>query len=143
MCNRTRARILKIDKDVLEAEVIAGKSIGERILIPRIPLDSKDDNASRGRRKWVPVPFTRRQFPVRPAFAMTISIDLLTRECFPCQKHLSYYLLSGPSLRLHGNESESHSTGISISNHSLIIGERLYERLFVVIASRRAPMPAR
>ena len=93
MCNGTRARITRIVENVLEAEIIAGKSRGTSILIPRIPLDSKDDEASKGRRKTVPCQFTRRQYPIRPAFAMTINksqgqslryvgIDIQTRECF-------------------------------------------------------------
>lgn len=93
MCNGTRARILKVNKNVLEAEIIAGNHAGKRVFIPRIPLDSKDDEASKNRRKLVPVPFTRLQFPIRPAFAMTINksqgqslryvgIDIEIRECF-------------------------------------------------------------
>ena len=92
-CNGTRVRLTRITPHVLETEVISGKCKGERVLIPRIPLFSKDDEVGRGRRKAVPCQFSRRQFPVRPAFAMTINksqgqslrvvgIDIRTRECF-------------------------------------------------------------
>ena len=92
-CNGTRVRLTRILGHVLEAEVISGKSKGQFILIPRIPLPSKDDENSKGRRKAVPCQFERMQYPVRPAFAMTVNksqgqsmrvvgIDIRSRECF-------------------------------------------------------------
>ena len=92
-CNGTRARLTQIGAKVLEAEVIGGKPAVTKILIPRIPLNSKNDEGGRNRRTRVPCPFTRRQFPVRPAFAMTINksqghslkhvgVDIHTREVF-------------------------------------------------------------
>ena len=92
-CNGTRVKLTRVTQHVLEAEVISGKSKGEKVLIPRIPLFSKDDEVGKGRRKAVPCQFSRTQFPVRPAFAITINksqgqslrvvgIDIRTRECF-------------------------------------------------------------
>lgn len=46
---------------------MGGKYEGQKALLPRIPLQSKDND------ERSPVLFTRRQFPIRPAFAMTIN----------------------------------------------------------------------
>lgn len=92
-CNGTKARITRIGQHVLEAEIVGGKREGLKILIPRIPLQSKDDESSKGRRAIVPCHFTRRQVPIRPAFAMTINklqgqslrhagVDVQVRNCF-------------------------------------------------------------
>ena len=93
MCNETRVRITRIAEHVLKAEIIADKSQGTSILISRIPLNSKDDEVNKNRRKTVPCQFTRRQYSIRSAFDMTINksqgqslryvgIDIQTRECF-------------------------------------------------------------
>ena len=48
---------------VLEATILIGKSVGEHVFIPRIPLISSD----------MPFQFKRLQFPVKPSFAMSIN----------------------------------------------------------------------
>ena len=48
--------------NVIEARALTGSNIGERILIPRIPLSTTEK---------YPFNFTRRQFPIRLAFAIT------------------------------------------------------------------------
>ena len=74
-------------RKVLEGVIMGGKYEGQKALLPRIPLQSKDNN------ERSPVLFTRRQFPIRPAFAMTfnksqgqplkyVGLDLQTRSCF-------------------------------------------------------------
>ena len=50
---------------LIQARVLTGTAAGSEVLIPRIKLNSDTTN--------MPVEFSRRQFPVRPAFAMTIN----------------------------------------------------------------------
>ena len=49
----------------LQATVLTGTNVGEQVIIPRIPLFSNDTR--------LPFKMTRRQFPLRLAFAMTIN----------------------------------------------------------------------
>ncbi|KAL0424493.1 UNVERIFIED_CONTAM: ATP-dependent DNA helicase PIF1 [Sesamum radiatum] len=65
LCNGTRLTVLKMGDKVLEARVITGSHIGEEVLIPRIVLTTTESQTF--------VPFKRRQFPVKLAFAMTIN----------------------------------------------------------------------
>lgn len=46
---------------------MGGTHDGETVLLFRTPLQSKENN------KRIPTPFVRKQYPVRPAFAMTIN----------------------------------------------------------------------
>ena len=65
MCNGTRLQITQVDNHLLEAKVITGTRAGERVFIhcmPISPIDSK-----------LPFKMSRRQFPLKVAFAMTIN----------------------------------------------------------------------
>jgi ATP-dependent DNA helicase PIF1 len=65
LCNGTRLICCSFQKHIIEAEIITGKHAGLRTFIPRITLSPSNTT----------LPFTlkRRQFPVQPAFAMTIN----------------------------------------------------------------------
>lgn len=63
LCNGTRLAVKKLMPNVIEATIISGKSKGEDVLIPRIPMVPTD----------FPFNFKRIQFPVRLAFAITIN----------------------------------------------------------------------
>ena len=63
--NGTRMLIRKIHSRVIEAEIVTGCSIGKVVFIPRINSNPTDTA--------LPFKFRRRQFPLRPAFAMTIN----------------------------------------------------------------------
>ena len=63
LCNGTRLCVKCLKPHVIEATILTGSAKGEDIFIPRIPLQS-DDMAFK---------FTRLQFPVRLAFAMSIN----------------------------------------------------------------------
>jgi ATP-dependent DNA helicase PIF1 len=65
LCNGTRLIIRRLQRNIIDAEIMTGKSAGKRVLIPRINLTPSDTG--------LPFTFTRRQFPLRPAFAMTIN----------------------------------------------------------------------
>ena len=66
LCNGTRliaGRVLS--PRLLEATIACGKNAGKLVLVPRLPLQPPDDA--------FPFRWERRQFPIRPAFAMTVN----------------------------------------------------------------------
>lgn len=66
LCNGTRLIVRRvINGRLLEAEIATGEHCGDIVLIPRIKL-SPDEGA-------FPYEWSRVQFPVRAAFAMTIN----------------------------------------------------------------------
>ncbi|PWA91073.1 hypothetical protein CTI12_AA092750 [Artemisia annua] len=65
LCNGTRMIVKNLWSKLIEAEIITGTRIGEKVYIPRIPLTHKDPN-------W-PFIFKRKQFPVKVCYAMTIN----------------------------------------------------------------------
>ena len=65
LCNGVRMLILDLQLHVLHVELLTGERAGTRCFIPRIKLQPTPSQ--------LPIPFTRTQFPVRLAFAMTIN----------------------------------------------------------------------
>jgi len=65
LCNGTRLIITRMRKFVLEANVISGSNIGEKVFIPKLSLSPSDVK--------IPFKFQRRQFPISVSFAMTIN----------------------------------------------------------------------
>lgn len=67
--NGTRLVCRGFTRRVIDAEIAtgSGQHVGKRIFIPRITLSPSDDGTQ------MPFKLKRRQFPVRPAFAMTIN----------------------------------------------------------------------
>jgi len=65
LCNGTRLIVRRATNHVIEAEIAQGANSGDRVLIPKLDMSSNDPS--------MPVKFTRRQFPVKPCFAMTIN----------------------------------------------------------------------
>ena len=65
LCNGSRLVVRRLPPNVIEAEVLTGQHAGRRVFIPRIETSPANTT----------LPFTlrRRQFPVRPAYAMTIN----------------------------------------------------------------------
>ncbi|KAL3642121.1 hypothetical protein CASFOL_012936 [Castilleja foliolosa] len=65
LCNGTRLIVSQLLPRIIEAQVITGTSIGNRVYIPRIKFvhNSKD----------LPFVFNRRQFPIKICYAMTIN----------------------------------------------------------------------
>ncbi|KAL1448486.1 hypothetical protein WDU94_010897 [Cyamophila willieti] len=63
LCNGTRLTIKKLLPHIIQATILTGKSKGEIVFIPRIPLIPSD----------LPFQFKRLQFPIRLAFSMTIN----------------------------------------------------------------------
>ncbi|CAJ0848859.1 20320_t:CDS:2 [Entrophospora sp. SA101] len=65
LCNGTRLICKQLQTRTIEAEIITGDHKGRHVFIPRITLMSTE-NAG------LPFVLKRKQFPVRPAFALTI-----------------------------------------------------------------------
>ena len=65
LTNGTRLKVLQLRDRVIRAQILTGRHAGQAVLIPRCSITPSDSN--------LPFTFTRRQFPVRPAFAMTIN----------------------------------------------------------------------
>ena len=67
LCNRTRILLTECGRYVLKGNIIDGSFDGSEVVLYKILLQSKDGN------KYISTPFTRKQFPIRPAFAITIN----------------------------------------------------------------------
>ena len=65
LMNGTRCVVVECMRNIVEVEIAVGPYKGERHFIPRIPLQPSDTK--------FPFQFKRRQFPIRPCFAMTIN----------------------------------------------------------------------
>ena len=65
LCNGTRLVITQLYDKIIEAKILASSNIGHKVFIPRISLTATES-------KW-PFIFKRRQFPIRPCYAMTIN----------------------------------------------------------------------
>ena len=66
LCNGTRLTVRSVCKRLIDAEIATGSHVGNRVFIPRIPLLTPTDSG-------FPFVLKRRQFPVRPAFYITIN----------------------------------------------------------------------
>ncbi len=65
LCNGTRLICKKFYSKIIHAEIAVGAHKGQQVYITRMPLTPSDTD--------LPFTFKRIQFPIRPAFAMTIS----------------------------------------------------------------------
>jgi hypothetical protein len=65
LCNGTRLIVTQLADRIIEAQIITGSNIGDRVFIPRIIFPIND--------KKCPFTIKRRQFPIRPCYAMTIN----------------------------------------------------------------------
>ena len=66
LCNGTRLIVQELGRKYIRARIIVGRHSGNEVFLPRIPMDTTEDGSST-------VMFRRRQFPLKPAFAMTIN----------------------------------------------------------------------
>lgn len=67
LCNGTRLLITRLGLRVIEAVHISAHNLGKKVWIPRIELRSSESNVKLA---WT---FKRLQFPVRPAFCLTVN----------------------------------------------------------------------
>jgi hypothetical protein len=66
LCNGTHLVVRAVDKYILDAEIVNGTHVGDRVFIPRILLSLSEDLS-------LAFKFKRKQFPMRLRFAMTIN----------------------------------------------------------------------
>ncbi|KAJ0502191.1 putative DNA helicase [Helianthus annuus] len=65
LCNGTRLIVTQLLSRVIEAQIMTGTTIGQRVYIPRITLTHVDEQ--------LPFTFKRKQFPLKLCYAMTIN----------------------------------------------------------------------
>jgi len=65
LANGTRLVVDHLMPHIIQATIATGRQQGTQVLIPRITIQPSDST--------LPFTLSRRQFPVRPAFAMTIN----------------------------------------------------------------------
>lgn len=65
LCNGTRLMITRLGRNCISARIISEFNNGEKVLIPRIDIKPSDTT--------LPFVLKRRQFPIIPAYAMTIN----------------------------------------------------------------------
>lgn len=65
LCNGTRLIVTNLGDNIIEAIIVTGSNIGEKVYIPRINLTTRGS-------RW-PFILNRRQFPVKVCYAMTIN----------------------------------------------------------------------
>ena len=65
LCNGTQLKCIAFHQHLIEAEIVTGIKTGEKVFLPRINIEPSDTE--------LPFVLRRRQFPVRPSFAMTIN----------------------------------------------------------------------
>ncbi|XP_048436631.1 ATP-dependent DNA helicase pif1-like [Pyrus x bretschneideri] len=65
LCNGIRLVITQLFNKIIEAKILTRNNVGYKVFIPRITFAATEN-------KW-PFVFKRRQFPIRPCFAMTIN----------------------------------------------------------------------
>ncbi|KAL6581116.1 hypothetical protein OROMI_007039 [Orobanche minor] len=66
LCNGTRLIVRDLGEHVIGATIACGEHKGKYVLIPKIPLQTKDNLKC-------PIPFKRYQFPIKLCFAITIN----------------------------------------------------------------------
>jgi hypothetical protein len=65
LCNGSRLIVREMKNNVIDAHILKKERLGKRVFIPRVDLITSEDE--------FPVTIRRRQFPIKPAFAMTIN----------------------------------------------------------------------
>lgn len=65
LCNGTRLQITQMSTHIVEAKVITGTKVGERVFLHRVLITPTETK--------LPFKMRRRQFPLKVAFAMTIN----------------------------------------------------------------------
>ncbi len=66
LANGTRLIVVKLMQHIIDAEIATRLDKGRRVFIPRLSITPSDTER-------MPFTFRRRQFPLRPAFAITIN----------------------------------------------------------------------
>ncbi|GKA41561.1 DNA helicase [Tanacetum coccineum] len=65
LCNGTRLIVKQLLPKIIEAQIVTGTKVGQKVYLPRLPLTLKDPK--------MPFTFKRKQFPMKICYAMTIN----------------------------------------------------------------------
>ena len=91
LCNGTRLVVRHLRTNIIDAEILTGIAVGNRVLIPKVQLTPSDTG--------LPFQLRRRQFPLRLSYAMTINkaqgqtfekVGIFLRR--PCFSHGQLYV---------------------------------------------------
>ena len=63
LCNGTRLQVTGLHDNIVQATILTGEYLGEKVIIPRIPINPTG----------YPFSFQRKQFPLTVSFSMTIN----------------------------------------------------------------------
>uniref|UniRef100_A0A6N2NFB7 ATP-dependent DNA helicase n=1 Tax=Salix viminalis TaxID=40686 RepID=A0A6N2NFB7_SALVM len=82
LCNGTRLIITQLSSKVIQAQIITGSNIGNQVFIPRIIFPINE----------IRCPFTikRRQFPLKPCYAMTINKTPASQQSYNYMKNNNF-----------------------------------------------------
>jgi hypothetical protein len=128
VCNGSRGILTRMRNRVLEARLLTGDHAGETMFIPRITLRPTEDQ--------IPFTFTRRQFPVRLSFAMTINksqgqsvrhvgLDLRT----PVFTHGQFYVAISRVTSVHNIKAIWASTSEEAITKNIVYNEVLLDEI--------------
>ncbi|KAK8938689.1 hypothetical protein KSP39_PZI011162 [Platanthera zijinensis] len=107
LCNGSRLLCRHFSRNVIEAEILTGEHKGKSVFLPRIPLKNAGDCN-------MPFELTRKQFPVRLSFAITIN-----KAQGQTIKHVGLYLPS--PVFTHGQLYVALSRGVRAANTKVLV----------------------
>ncbi|KAK8948892.1 hypothetical protein KSP39_PZI005305 [Platanthera zijinensis] len=111
LCNGSRLICRQFSRNVIEAEILTGQHKGKAVFLPRIPLKNTGD-------QQMPFELTRKQFPVRLSFALTIN-----KSQGQTIQHVGLYLPS--PVFTHGQLYVALSRGTTAANTKVLIKNNL------------------
>lgn len=127
MCNGSRLIVTRITRHLLTRKLLGGAYHGEERLIPRISMSTTKDE--------LPWKLTRRQFPVRLAFAMTIN-----KAQGQSLDHVGVDLTT--DVFTHGQLYVALSRATNVKNlHILLAPPQIPDQRHVAVRSHRIKVP--
>ncbi|KAK8935509.1 hypothetical protein KSP39_PZI013684 [Platanthera zijinensis] len=107
LCNGSRLLCRHFSRNIIEAEILTGQHKGKSVFLPRIPLKNAGDFN-------MPFELTRKQFPIRLSFAITIN-----KSQGQTIRQVGLYLPS--PVFTHGQLYVALSRGVSAKNTKVLV----------------------
>ncbi|UYV84552.1 hypothetical protein LAZ67_X002596 [Cordylochernes scorpioides] len=130
LCNGTRFTIKSLKSNVIEAEVLTGSNKGDIVLIPRIDLAPSETG--------LPFIMKRRQFPVKPAFVMTIN-----KAQVHCVKFTDRFWSEDFKTKLNKMKYYRDRTGVTLKHCSMAYWLKVITALLIIRCIELNPGPKR